>query len=282
MWMQQVNNHPGHHIDTGCQCELWFVWTQTHEAHRLRQWCGIDGGFIYGLLSMHHWQLSKHQQIFFTGLARCSQSHSPIHLNNNSLLRRLCHILCGYWYMHWGTCSHDLKLVCFDADLEISEAGSVSVFVCAAGGFNLRDSLVFSLAAAKSFHLLCCKWPELHCVTGLKDGDMSTLSERNGLCVKSHISCSEKFPQLNINKLFLYDSYFLNIRLSYCFYGSRSKCFDSHTNPVPLPSSVSQQLRCDTCPLVFLEAPPTWHTSYCAAEASLPPSFMWASKISPF
>lgn len=51
----------------------------------------------------------------------------------------------------------NLRVVCFDADLEFSEAGSVLLFVCAAGGFSLRDSLVFSLAADKSFHLLCCK-----------------------------------------------------------------------------------------------------------------------------
>lgn len=36
---------------------------------------------------------------------------------------------------------------------------------------------MFSLAAAKSFHLLCYKWPGPYCVTGLKDEDMLTLSQ---------------------------------------------------------------------------------------------------------
>lgn len=51
-------------------------------------------------------------------------------------------------------------------------------------GFNFRDNLVFSLAAAKSFHLLCCKWPGLYCVTGLRDEDMLTLSDCTGFVAK--------------------------------------------------------------------------------------------------
>lgn len=79
-------------------------------------------------------------------------------------------------------------VVCFDANQRLSSRKRFSVRVWR--GFNLRDNSVFSLAAAKSFHLVCCKLPEQHCVTGLKDGDMLTLSECSVLCTESYSSRS--------------------------------------------------------------------------------------------
>lgn len=131
------------------------------------------------------------------------------------------------------------------------------------GGFNFRDNLVFSLAAAKSFHLLCCKWPGLYCVTGLRDEDMLTLSECTGCVAKPCFWWDGGLIETPTNV----DSEFLT-KVS-------GKENDAPGLILSLCPRVSPQLQCDTWPLVFLVAPPTWRTLFCVEEASLLPLSMW-------